>query len=62
MVATPDRVAGDGLTTVTVTATGTPGKTCTLGAQTHRAWDPGAPGFDAAGADPDVGIGLRVSF
>lgn len=38
------------------------GQTCTVSVQPHRVYDPGAPGFDAQGSDPDNGLAASFTF
>src|SRR5205085_1290890 len=45
-----------------VTFTGTSPQTCTINAMPHRSYDPGAPGFEPGGSDPDVGLARSFSF
>jgi hypothetical protein len=37
-------------------------QSCTVTATPHRQYDPGAPGIDADGSDPDTGFGAAFSF
>jgi hypothetical protein len=38
------------------------GQHCTVTVQPHRSYDPGAPGFDPNGSDPDDGLAVDFSF
>ncbi|MFN2550027.1 MAG: hypothetical protein ABR567_21590 [Myxococcales bacterium] len=38
------------------------GQSCTVSVKPHRVYDPGAPGFDAEGSDPDNGLAGSFSF
>ena len=38
------------------------GQTCTVSVTPHRVYDPGAPGYDAEGSDPDNGVAASFSF